>query len=251
MAALKADDDAAIVALFGDDYKDLVITPDRAANSATRAKIVAAMQTMRVLDERGADRRVVLIGDQAWPMPIPLVKDEGRMALRDRGRRRRAHQPAHRRQRAQRDRRAARLPRRAAPVRVARPRRRQRAAVRAEARQHARQARRPLLAGGRRQGRGVEPVRAAGRRERGLPQGAQGRRSVPRLPLQDPDAPGQERAGRRVQLRHQRPHDRRLRDGRVSGAVRRERHHDVHREQQRQGLREGPRPQFTTRPAPR
>ena len=35
------------------------------------------MQTMRVLDERGADKRVVLIGDQAWPMPIPLVKDKG------------------------------------------------------------------------------------------------------------------------------------------------------------------------------
>jgi hypothetical protein len=77
MAALKADDDAAIVALFGDQYKDLVVSPDKAANSATRAKIVAAMQTMRVLDERGADKRVVLIGDQAWPMPIPLVKDKG------------------------------------------------------------------------------------------------------------------------------------------------------------------------------
>ena len=77
LAALKADDDAAIVALFGDDYKYLVVTEDRAANSATRAKIVAAMQTLRVLDERGADRRVVLIGDQAWPMPIPLVKDKG------------------------------------------------------------------------------------------------------------------------------------------------------------------------------
>jgi hypothetical protein len=77
MAALKADDDAAIVALFGDQYKDLVVTSDRAANSATRAKILAAMQTLRVLDERGADKRVVLIGDQAWPMPIPLVKDKG------------------------------------------------------------------------------------------------------------------------------------------------------------------------------
>ena len=45
--------------------------------AATRAKILAAMQTFRVLDERGADRRVLLIGDQAWPMPIPLVKDKG------------------------------------------------------------------------------------------------------------------------------------------------------------------------------
>ena len=77
MAALKADDDAAIVALFGDTHKDVVISPDRAANTATRAKIAAAMQTLRVLDDRGADRRVVLIGDQAWPLPIPLVREKG------------------------------------------------------------------------------------------------------------------------------------------------------------------------------
>jgi hypothetical protein len=74
LAALKADDDAAITAIFGDKHKDLVITPDRAANSATRAKAVAAIETYRLLEERGKDRRVLLIGEQAWPVPIPLAK---------------------------------------------------------------------------------------------------------------------------------------------------------------------------------
>jgi len=77
MAALKADDDAAMISIFGDPYKDLVMSPDKAANSATRAQILGAMQTLRVLDERGPDRRVLLIGDQAWPLPIPLVKEKG------------------------------------------------------------------------------------------------------------------------------------------------------------------------------
>jgi hypothetical protein len=77
MAALKADDDAAIIAIFGDAHKDLVVTADKAANTATRAKIAGAMQTMRVLQDNGADRRIVLIGDQAWPLPIPLVRDKG------------------------------------------------------------------------------------------------------------------------------------------------------------------------------
>ena len=77
MAALKADDDAAIIAIFGDAHKDLVVTVDKAANTATRAKIAGAMQTMRVLQDSGADRRIVLIGDQAWPLPIPLVRDKG------------------------------------------------------------------------------------------------------------------------------------------------------------------------------
>ena len=77
LAALKADDDAALIAIFGDKNKDLIITPDKAANTANRARIAEAMQQLRVLDSRGADRRIVLIGDQAWPLPIPLVNDKG------------------------------------------------------------------------------------------------------------------------------------------------------------------------------
>jgi hypothetical protein len=32
------------------------------------------MDTYRLLKEQGKDKRVLLIGDQAWPVPIPLVK---------------------------------------------------------------------------------------------------------------------------------------------------------------------------------
>lgn len=77
VVALKADDDVALLSLFGERYKDVVISPDRAANSATRAKIVAAMQTYRLLEDVGPDRRVLLIGEQAWPLPIPLVREQG------------------------------------------------------------------------------------------------------------------------------------------------------------------------------
>jgi hypothetical protein len=62
------------VAIFGDKHKSLVVTPDRAANSAGRAKAAAALQTYRLLEEKGNDRRILLIGDQAWPFPIPLLK---------------------------------------------------------------------------------------------------------------------------------------------------------------------------------
>jgi len=74
MAALKADSDPAMIAIFGEQHKDLVLTSDRAASSATRAKILAAMQTLRVLQAPSADRRVLVIGDEAWPMPIPIVR---------------------------------------------------------------------------------------------------------------------------------------------------------------------------------
>jgi hypothetical protein len=33
-----------------------------------------AMQTYRLLEEQGKDRRTRVIGDQAWPFPIPLLR---------------------------------------------------------------------------------------------------------------------------------------------------------------------------------
>ena len=77
MGALKANDDATLIAIFGAEHRNLVVTPDTAANTANRAKFLAALQAFRVFDDRGPDRRILLIGDQAWPFPIPLVKDRG------------------------------------------------------------------------------------------------------------------------------------------------------------------------------
>jgi hypothetical protein len=74
MAALKADSDPAMLAIFGEANKDLILESDRAATSATRARVLAAMQTLRVLKEPGPDRRVLLIGAEAWPMPVPIVR---------------------------------------------------------------------------------------------------------------------------------------------------------------------------------
>lgn len=74
MAAFKADSDAELMTIFGDEYKDLIVQSDRAAASATRAKVLASMQTLSVLRESGADRRILLIGAEAWPMPIPIVR---------------------------------------------------------------------------------------------------------------------------------------------------------------------------------
>ena len=77
MTAMKTDSDSAMIALVGDEYKDLVVQPDHAATSATRARILAAMQTMLVLQPSGEDRRILVIGDEAWPVPIPLVYTDG------------------------------------------------------------------------------------------------------------------------------------------------------------------------------
>ena len=75
--AFKADDDGALIALFGEQHKRLVVSPDRAENTASRAKILGELQVFNALEDFGPNRRTLLIGDQAWPLPIPLVKENG------------------------------------------------------------------------------------------------------------------------------------------------------------------------------
>jgi hypothetical protein len=84
-AALKADTDAPLTAIFGEQYKDRLLDPDPAAAKGTRAQIVSAMQTLSVLKEPSPDRRILVIGDQAWPVPFPIVKtgDRWRFATED------------------------------------------------------------------------------------------------------------------------------------------------------------------------
>jgi hypothetical protein len=72
--ALKHDGNEQILKLFGEEYQDLFIQPDQAATRANRAKILASMQILSVLHELAPDRQELVIGDKAWPFPIPLVR---------------------------------------------------------------------------------------------------------------------------------------------------------------------------------
>jgi hypothetical protein len=76
-AALQANDEAQIVALFGSRHRDLVGTGDPAYDASLRARAAADIAKFRALDERGADRRVLLMGPQAHPFAIPLVREGG------------------------------------------------------------------------------------------------------------------------------------------------------------------------------
>jgi hypothetical protein len=50
IGALKANDDAALVALFGEKHKELVISGDAAYDSARRAEVLAWLNTFHVLE---------------------------------------------------------------------------------------------------------------------------------------------------------------------------------------------------------
>ena len=241
MAALKADSDASMLAIFGDEHKDMIVQSDRAATSATRAKILAAMQTLRVLKDPAPDRRVLVIGDEAWPVPFPIVRtgdrwrfatEEGKDELINRrigGNERnaifvmRAYIDAQRAY-AARDRDGDGVLQYAQKL-TSTPGKHDGLYWTADAAK----------------GDEASPFGPLIAASAALRRRAQGGRPVPRLSFPDPDAPGHERTGRCVQLRDQRQDDRRLRDGGVPGRLRHQRRDDVHREPQRQGLREGPR----------
>jgi hypothetical protein len=73
-AAVKDKNPDAVLAIFGPDGKDLVDVSD--ANAARRRRQVfkvAMAEGWRLTDD-GADRRTLVIGNEAWPFPVPLVK---------------------------------------------------------------------------------------------------------------------------------------------------------------------------------
>ncbi|WP_250474483.1 DUF2950 domain-containing protein [Caballeronia sp. GAFFF1] len=75
--ALRSDDDAALIGIFGSAHKRLVVTSDDAENRQLRADALAEFEAYHRLEEASPDRRVLVIGDDAWPMPIPLVRENG------------------------------------------------------------------------------------------------------------------------------------------------------------------------------
>src|SRR6478609_6309159 len=52
-AALKANDEAALIAMMGDKYRSLVVSGDVAYDAAQRAELAARLSTFKALDDSG------------------------------------------------------------------------------------------------------------------------------------------------------------------------------------------------------
>jgi hypothetical protein len=62
------------VALFGPDGQELVSTSDAATGRRNREVFVAAMAEGHSLVDKAPDRKELVLGNEAWPFPAPLVK---------------------------------------------------------------------------------------------------------------------------------------------------------------------------------
>ena len=73
--AVKADDQAKLVAIFGSDAGEAMNSGNPVADQRARDLFVAAYNERAVLvDEAG--KQVLHIGSEDWPFPIPLVKED-------------------------------------------------------------------------------------------------------------------------------------------------------------------------------
>jgi len=74
LTALKNSDDQALSALFGAEYADRLLSKDKVAAREDRTRLYQAAQKSWTLRKDTADLAVLVIGPDAWPFPMPLVR---------------------------------------------------------------------------------------------------------------------------------------------------------------------------------
>jgi len=79
VAALEKNDTAAIAKLLGPGTEELLSSGDPVADKADLAEFLAKYKTKNSLAADG-DKMMLTVGDNEWPMPIPLVQRDGKWA---------------------------------------------------------------------------------------------------------------------------------------------------------------------------
>jgi hypothetical protein len=74
VAAFEAQDQPTLVAILGQAFADLAAGQGGEANERDRQRFVAAARQSMSFVPDGADRLILNVGLEAWPMPAPLVK---------------------------------------------------------------------------------------------------------------------------------------------------------------------------------
>jgi len=74
-ASVKAGNLDDVAAIFGPEGRALIDSSDAATARRNREVFVAAIAERMRLEERGPNGRTLVIGNEEWPFPVPLVKD--------------------------------------------------------------------------------------------------------------------------------------------------------------------------------
>jgi hypothetical protein len=77
VAAAAADDEAALVDIFGAKYRGVIVTADKVQDRENHARFAQAAAQYQLLRAEQDGRVTLLVGADAWPLPIPLVQTAG------------------------------------------------------------------------------------------------------------------------------------------------------------------------------
>jgi hypothetical protein len=79
--AADRDDPKLAEKLFGADGIELLRSGDPVADREDADNVKAAIREKLAFEQRGPDEMIALIGNDAWPFPIPLVRDGGKWSF--------------------------------------------------------------------------------------------------------------------------------------------------------------------------
>jgi hypothetical protein len=74
LAAVRANDDAALLAILGPDSEDLIFSGDEVADRNGRARFLTAYEEKNSIEPEAEDRVMLQVGARDYPFPIPLVR---------------------------------------------------------------------------------------------------------------------------------------------------------------------------------
>lgn len=77
VTALKADDRAGLLKIFGPESEDLMAAENDKEAAKARREFLAAYDQFNVLNEIGEGRKELEVGRTRWPFPVALVSAEG------------------------------------------------------------------------------------------------------------------------------------------------------------------------------
>ena len=77
VAAARSDRTPELVRLLGPDSGALVTSGDPVADKQARQKFVAAYDRKHEIEKEGDAKATLVIGDEQWPLPIPIVQAKG------------------------------------------------------------------------------------------------------------------------------------------------------------------------------
>jgi hypothetical protein len=80
-ATAKSGDEKAALAVLGPDGGDIISSGDKVSDERVRARFISSYDAKHEIKMEGDDKAILIIGDNNYPFPIPLVRKAGKWSF--------------------------------------------------------------------------------------------------------------------------------------------------------------------------